>query len=106
MIKCEFTILNDDLILQIQGHAEYSKGNDIVCAGVSALSYTLVGTLANAKIPYEFKDNPGDFLCGARIKGLDIIARNLAGIVFETICIGLMQIAKTYPNNVSVKIND
>lgn len=110
MIKIEFTFSDNDIILQIDGHAEYNKGNDIVCAGVSAIAYNLASYLQVQEIPFTFKDNPGDFLCGVKKSEIETIDvnRELEDIktFFEYSYIGLFQIERLYPNNVSVKIND
>ena len=71
--------------LYVKGHAEYSPGNDIVCAGVSAL----VGALA-----HYASDNPryrhvrcrmekgnAFFACGEGAEdGFDMIVKGLAAI--------------------------
>lgn len=89
--------------MKITGHAGYNPGNDIVCAGVSALGYALVGTLNN--IPgLEFVKNEVSDHIDVRIKPLqDAGKRHAVNIVFETIIIGLKQIALGYPNHVKVE---
>lgn len=41
-------IKNGDMIkISVQGHAGYNPGNDIVCAGISTLTYALLNYLGN-----------------------------------------------------------
>ena len=87
------------VLLRITGHAQYSAGNDIVCAGVSAIAYAFLGYLQNFPL-YEAKESP----C-ANEQGLFVrIYTTDPGILaaYEMAVIGLMQIAAKYPDNVCV----
>lgn len=86
--------------LTIQGHAGFSEhGNDIVCAGASAIAYTLLGYLANCEdvIDINYVDRSGDFslVC----KGDSIRVQT----AFEMALIGFMQLEGTYPQCVRVE---
>lgn len=86
--------------LTIQGHAGYSEnGNDIVCAGASAIAYTLLGYLNNCDdvIDLEYADRSGDFslVCSG-----DSVRVQTA---FEMALIGFMQLESTYPQCVRVE---
>ena len=35
--------------MKLTGHAGYNPGNDVVCAGISALAFAMVGTLKTIK---------------------------------------------------------
>lgn len=86
-----------------EGHAEFNKGNDIVCAGVSALSYALLGTLENIKgLKVKNEINNGKMFIGIDAATKDVHA--IANTVFSTICIGLKQLQLTYPDHVKVDI--
>jgi len=97
MINVEFTKGNDGVRLIIKGHAGYSKGgnDDIVCAAISGIFYALCGYLSNLKKEgYSLnRAEPGyaDVECG--YEGEE--AMKLA-------CIGIWQIALTYPQCVKV----
>lgn len=85
--------------MSIYGHAGYAEaGKDIVCAGVSAIGYALLGFLRNTDC-----------------KGLRVItdSGNLAvsckggervSAAFEMAYIGLLQIAQKYPQYVDCHI--
>lgn len=85
-------------ILIVRGHAGYgASGADIVCAGLSAITYTLMGWLTNNEPRASMKDEPG----------LSIVISpetEKADTAFEMAVIGYMQIAAKYPNNVTVYI--
>lgn len=88
----------DGVALSMDGHADYSPGNDIVCAGASAIVYTFLGWLAN---------HPGDAVCeeqlveSGRVR-LAAQGGELLDIVFEATVIGLLQLEKQYPAHVKV----
>lgn len=89
--------------LKITGHANLYPGRDPLCGGISALGYTLVGTLSNIAgldfIKKEFTD-----CIDVRIVPLqDEGKRTAVNIVFETILIGIRQLALGYPNHITVQ---
>lgn len=97
------TFKPETLELEIKGHAEHSKkGEDIVCAAISTLFYTLGETL-NQSVdmlvkPPKFKDKHG--------KGnLSCIPKKEYGgniaCVYRTILIGMELVATNYPQNVT-----
>ena len=86
-----------------EGHAGLNPGNDIVCAGVSALSYALLGTLMNIKdlkVDKEIKDGNMHIYVKSDSKAV----YSIANTVFTTVFIGLKQLQVTYPENVKVNI--
>ena len=42
--------------VSVKGHADYNPGNDIVCAGISTLSYTLLNYLRQAEKEHLVSD--------------------------------------------------
>ena len=60
MIKAEFYIKNGNIVkFVIDGHAQYSEEDDIICAAVSSVAWSTVNGIENvAKIScgYETKD--------------------------------------------------
>lgn len=81
-----------DTVINIDGHALYNPGNDIVCAGVSTLAYTLINTLNDVKADFEFKAESGS---------IHIVIHEDTPYVrmFE---IGIASIAERFPDNVEV----
>ena len=85
--------------LSVTGHANWAAaGNDIVCAALSAISYTLLGFLLNAEEDTEELSQETDsgrvvILC----KGNQRI-----DTAFEMALIGYLQIEKQYPHHVRV----
>lgn len=84
--------------ITVSGHAGYAEaGKDIVCAGVTALTQTLISSmkgLAGDRIQYEI--SPGR---------TDIYYRDLseAGMLLvDSFFIGICLIAEEYPDNVRV----
>lgn len=85
--------------LTVIGHAGYADGGkDIVCAGVSAVTYSLVGWLANHEKDtsslYKFMQSGStSIIC----EGNDLV-----NTAFEVAVIGLAQIAKQYPDHMTM----
>lgn len=99
MIRVRYLREGDHHTLSIQGHAGYAEhGNDIVCAGVSAISYALLGWLNHA----------GCDISAARVDSgdLEVSCKGIkqAATAFDMAVIGLGQIAKKYPRHVEVYI--
>lgn len=85
--------------IEISGHANYAEvGKDIVCAGVTALTQTLIRSIENLtsdKIEYEI--SPGR---------ADIHFRNLSEegkLLVDSFFIGVCQIAGEFPEYVRVE---
>lgn len=102
MIEVAYYGGGPDHKLEVKGHAGYSDhGNDIVCAGVSAITFTLLGFLDNhmddiESISAQTKSGHACITC----KGGDTTA-----IAFDMALIGLQQIAMKYPKHVTIHIH-
>lgn len=101
MINIDFRVGDHEYDLAIQGHAGYSDaGNDIVCAGVSAIAYTLLGFLDRISDDIESTS--------AQVKSGDLRVKCKGGektaLAYDMAMIGLQQIAMKYPRHVKVNI--
>ena len=85
------------LYLKAEGHAEFSMGDDIVCAAVSTLIETLASYLS------QKSNGNGSITLG---KGYaEIIDGDLQDLpFFEIILHGLTLISSEYPKNVKITI--
>lgn len=100
------TICFDGLCMTASGHAGFApNGKDIVCAGVSALSYAAAEYLTQMhqwgkleKAPVIVME-PGEIRLECRPH---ITAESEAEHVFRYLEIGCRLIAESYPNNVTV----
>ncbi len=97
MVLAEFKRLDDGKIsLVMKGHSTYKeRGQLIVCSGISAVFYTLIGYLKNtfgAKVNI-YKLRPGD---------VDIECTHLGEEAFRMACIGFLQIGELYPTEIKV----
>lgn len=85
--------------LSLRGHANYSEyGKDIVCAGVSAIVYSLLGWLENnaydvTTCDYDAAGGDVHIYC----EGTEKLES-----VMDMVIIGLEQIAYRYPDNVII----
>lgn len=93
------------MMIKAEGHAGYAEyGKDIVCAGVSSLMQTLrpallergirntMHMITNGENRIEVKAYPE---CEQRYPCI---------VVFETVLAGLKEIARAYPDYVSIKV--
>ena len=98
MINVDFTRTDWGLKLRIEGHANYGdEGEDIVCAAVSSIFYALCGYIINFK--------PGRIKVNALESGLaDIECGFDCEDQMQLACLGLWQIASTYPSHLKVGI--
>lgn len=87
--------------LTMTGHAEYAKsGDDIVCAGASAIVYALLGWLQNNSEDLEYVESDvhsGDVR-------LSCEGGERAATAFEVTTIGLLQLADAYGDHVEINI--
>ncbi|MGH0053384.1 MAG: ribosomal-processing cysteine protease Prp [Sphaerochaetaceae bacterium] len=77
--------------LQIKGHTKTS-----VCNAISALAWTLAGTLANL-IPGECNLNEND---DHMFISVQTTSQAHVNLVFETIYVGLQQLQKQHPDEI------
>ena len=92
--------------LEIKGHAEHGeKGEDIVCAAISTLFYTLGETLNQSSdmlekpLEFEDKDGRGYLTCKPKEEYVGNIA-----CMYSTILVGMELVENNYPKNVTFKV--
>lgn len=99
MIEIKFK--PDTFTLDITGHAEHGeKGEDIVCAAISTLFYTLAESLYAMKeytesLDIDDTDGHGHIVCNPKEK----YEANIS-LIFWTILNGFELVAKNYQDNV------
>ena len=104
MINIEFN--PKTFTLDITGHAEHNKkGEDIVCAAISTLFYTLAEALYESKAmleePIDFSDEDGNghFSCKPKSE----YEANVS-LIYWTILTGFELVSKNYKKNVNLYI--
>jgi uncharacterized protein len=86
----------------VSGHAEYSeRGSDIVCAAVSVLTQTTVAALEELVGLKKYQKREGKLRCSIPI---DILGEEKykAGIILETMAIGLRQLKRSYRKYIAI----
>lgn len=100
MIRASYRTDGKTHSLIVVGHAGYNdEGRDIVCAGVSAVTFGLAGWLANhekdTSYLYKFMQSGSTtIIC----EGNEAV-----NTAFEVAVIGLAQIAKQYPDYMTME---
>ncbi len=104
MIKVKFT--PDTYTLDVTGHAEHGKkGEDIVCAAISTLFYTLADALYNSKamlsedIEFSDEDGNGHLSCKPKAE----YEANVS-LIYWTIMTGFELVASNYKENVILEV--
>ena len=92
--------------LDITGHAEHGeKGEDIVCAAISILFYTLAKSLIYCRamleedVDYDMDDGNGHISCKPKPQ----FERNIS-LIYWTILNGFEEIEKNYEKNVNLLV--
>jgi len=92
MIQITYNEMGDMMLLRAEGHAEFApKGQDIVCAAVSALMQTLAYSLDSGTVTCA--DDRNLMVVQAK-QGTDSLAK------FELVTDGLILLADAYPEHV------
>lgn len=93
------------MMIKAEGHAGYAEyGKDIVCAGVSALMQTIRPALLERGIRSTM------YMISSGENRMEVKAepeceqRYHCLVVFETVLAGLKEIARAYPDYVSIKV--
>ena len=96
----------DTFELKVEGHADHGKkGEDIVCAAISALFYTLAEALYQSEemmtspLSFDDKDGEGYIRCFPKEEYVGNISRT-----YWTILVGLELVANSYPDNVTFEV--
>ena len=97
MIEIMTERVSNNYKVKISGHAMYSKGEDIVCAAVSALFYSLVAAAENDKkismLKTSAKKGSGEvsFKGGSESRG-----------AYKMAVEGFTALARQYPDNINI----
>lgn len=100
------TFKPNTLELEIKGHSEHNeKGEDIVCAAISTLFYTLGQALYDSKEMLKeepiFKDEEGNGIICCTPK--EEYQGNIS-LIYMTILTGMQLVAENYKENVSFEV--
>lgn len=97
-LKCDkYDDDNAKCIIIMDGHANFAKKNDIVCAGASAIAYSLLGFLDNYyPRSYSLLIRDGYLNVECVEYGPEL------QVAFDVIYIGLLQLAAQYPECIEI----
>ncbi|HPI15068.1 MAG TPA: ribosomal-processing cysteine protease Prp [Spirochaetota bacterium] len=97
---------NKRLMLRVEGHSGFgASGNDVVCAGISAITQTaLVAITKVAGIRQDLDHGEGFLESRIELDGLDESRRNSLNVIIDTMLAGLEEIEKENPGSLSISI--
>lgn len=92
-------------LIDIEGHADYNPGNDVVCAAISTLSYAAINYFQrmydNGELEeFDVDDTPGDFHIRIR-KDSEYYDQYRCGMDFFVD--GMSMVAESYPDNLQIE---
>ena len=92
--------------VSVTGHAGGEIGQDLVCASVTTLVYTIATFVENMEVAGQVRYPTVKVKEGDAIISCDCASRYKGGItlVFDSICAGFELIARQYPEKVSYKM--
>ena len=95
----------NSITIEISGHSgQGQKGFDIVCAGISALTQTLIISITKLiKIKQNVIKNNGLLKTEIILKETDTEQNSKLILILETLLIGLLEINKEYPGSVEIE---
>jgi hypothetical protein len=106
MIEVYIDYQGEDIIsFQVQGHAGFApKGEDIYCAGISAVAQTaLLGLLKNLGRKPEYRIEDGWLKCQLPI-GLSREEMDKAQIILSTMEAGMLSMHEAYGDFIKLKV--
>ena len=88
----------ENRIITIEGHANFSETNDIVCASVSSIMYTTVNAIMNFdEKAIDFEDN-GKKITITVLKNDDTTTK-----LIDNMMLMFNSLKKDYPSNIEIK---
>lgn len=85
--------------IRVEGHAGSApKGEDLVCAGVSALGFTLLLAAGESDYNAEVETDADSGMIDVRCKPSGLWGRDHCTVMMETIAGGLELLADQYPD--------
>ena len=106
MTRVTYRDYYDKTLLIAEGHSNSaSKGQDLVCAGISCLIYALLNTLADEeasdRIKFYRKVIRDGYVC-LEFEPFDFSRERVKGIV-DGFMTGLYMLSESYPHNVKIE---
>ncbi len=106
MTKVFYSEYYDNIIINIEGHSGFGvSGGDIVCAGVSALAYTLLNTLLDEEVSGNIKlikNYVSDGVINLEIKTFDYSKKRIDGMI-SLIMTGFYMLEESYPDYIRIE---
>lgn len=94
--------------LTINGHAQSGEpGKDLVCAGVTTLAYTLASNVQELEAAGSVRSMNADLEPGRCEISCQPVPRmkHVVELIFRSLCSGLEQLAKTYPQYIRYEVH-
>ena len=88
--------------LEMSGHAEYSDGDDIVCASASSVAFACLNGIEKVlgvKFGYETEDG---YLFFVLPNDLDVKTQDKVNILTETFALYIKELEAQYPAHITV----
>ncbi len=99
MIKCNYKIVDSNIsYIHISGHANAAEyGSDIVCAGVSMLSFSIGNALLNLSEDFNLTIDENAFIF------IDNLQNEKSTLLLKTLFDGLLMVKDQYSDFIEIK---
>lgn len=104
MTEIKYSEHDDRVRISVHGHAMYNPGNDVVCAGISTITFQLLNYLSVIEengcvtdVVYDMAD--GHVIVTFRVPPHERVGWDTA---WKVISIGYENLAESYPENVKI----
>jgi len=96
--------IDDPVKIEVGGHSgKGKKGEDIVCAGISALSQTIITAITSvAGIDQKITQDDGYLSSVFTVKNSGEEKKLIVRALIETLILGMVEIRNAYPERVNI----
>jgi uncharacterized protein YsxB (DUF464 family) len=94
----------EEIRIRVEGHSGFgSRGNDLVCAGISAVVQSaIVGIDRVAKLRQRLVQRDGFLETAVTVRGLSPGGDAALKVIIHTMIMGLAEIARNYPDSMEI----
>ena len=106
-LKDKELLIKDPIEVKVTGHSlQKSKGNDIVCAGISTLAQNLVKSIdVILQIHQDIEIKEGYLFTHIKTNFLNSSLVNDLKVLLQSFLIGCVEIHKVYPDEIKINLS-
>ena len=104
MTEVTYTERDNRVRITVTGHAQFNPGNDIVCAGISAITFQLLSYVAAMQMEGQIEDAASEVKDGWVIVTFVLLpgSKQAWDTAWKVIKMGYQNISEEYPKHLSI----